>query len=149
MEYDCRGTDFLLQMYLVSSRTTCDFFICSEPQLNVYELADTNKILADDFFFSLSLYIFGLYPFLLLFVNHMQTSRRWFLISPFCYLQRERGFPCFSAQTGLCWGKRHRTTTRSCKQGQVGWCKWWTLHMPVSPWGSEWLLQPWAMVNLG
>lgn len=76
MEYDCRGMDFLLQMYLVSSRTTCDFFICSEPQLNVYELADTNKILADDFFFSLSLYIFGLYPFLLLFVNHMQTSRR-------------------------------------------------------------------------
>lgn len=60
MEYDCRGMDFLLQMYLVSSRTTCDFFICSEPQLNVYELADTNKILADDFFFSLSIYIWAL-----------------------------------------------------------------------------------------
>lgn len=55
------------------------------------------------FFFSIS--IFGLYPFLLLFVNHMQTSRRWFLIIPFCYLQRERNLPC-SGQTGLYQDKR-------------------------------------------
>lgn len=35
----------------------------------------------------------------------MQTSRRWFLIIPFCYLQRERNLPC-SGQTGLCQDKR-------------------------------------------
>lgn len=36
----------------------------------------------------------------------MQTSRRWFLIIPFCCLQRERNLACCSGQTGLCQDKR-------------------------------------------
>lgn len=57
-------------------------------------------------FLPASVFIFGLHPFFLLFVNRMQTSRRWFLIIPFCYLQRERNLACCSGQTGLCQDER-------------------------------------------
>lgn len=90
---ECSSKSVFFQVYFVSSKNICDFLISSF--LLLFAWTTTEYIWVHRYkqntwrWFPPPTYMW-LHPFFLLFENRMQTSRRWFLINPFCYPQWEK-----------------------------------------------------------